>query len=132
MSNTIIILPTYNEADNLRPMTERLLAMKPELEVLVVDDNSPDGTGDIADGLAKGSDRVHVLHREEKDGLGRAYCAGFAWALERDYEFIFEMDCDFSHNPDDIARFLEKAVPEAIGAPQYPRRGERHEPKVVR
>ena len=106
MSNTIIILPTYNEADNLRPMTERLLAMKPELEVLVVDDNSPDGTGDIADGLAKVSDRVHVLHREEKDGLGRAYCAGFAWALERDYEFIFEMDCDFSHDPDEIPRFI--------------------------
>lgn len=109
MSNTIIILPTYNEADNLRPMTERLLAMKPELEVLVVDDNSPDGTGDIADGLAKGSDRVHVLHREEKDGLGRAYCAGFAWALERDYEFIFEMDCDFSHDPDEIPRFIAKS-----------------------
>ena len=108
MSNTLIILPTYNEADNLRPMTERLLAMKPALEVLVVDDNSPDGTGDIADGLAKVSDRVHVLHREEKDGLGRAYCAGFAWALERDYEFIFEMDCDFSHDPDEIPRFIAK------------------------
>ena len=107
MSTTLIILPTYNEADNLRPMTERLLAMKPALEVLVVDDNSPDGTGDIADGLAKGSERVHVLHRQEKDGLGRAYCAGFAWALERDYEFIFEMDGDFSHDPKDIPRFLE-------------------------
>ena len=85
MSNTLIILPTYNEADNLRPMTERLLAMKPALEVLVVDDNSPDGTGDIADGLAKGGERVHVLHRQEKDGLGRAFCAWFAWALVRDY-----------------------------------------------
>ncbi len=109
MSNTLIILPTYNEADNLRPMTERLLAMKPALEVLVVDDNSPDGTGDIADDLAKGSERVHVLHRQEKDGLGRAYCAGFAWALERDYEFIFEMDCDFSHDPDEIPRFIAKS-----------------------
>ena len=88
-------------------MTERLLAMKPALEVLVVDDNSPDGTGDIADGLAKGSERVHVLHRQEKDGLGRAYCAGFAWALECDYEFIFEMDCDFSHNPKDLERMLD-------------------------
>ena len=115
MSNTLIILPTYNEADNLRPMTERLLAMKPALEVLVVDDNSPDGTGDIADGLAKGSERVHVLHRQEKDGLGRAYCAGFAWALERDYEFIFEMDCDFSHDPDEIPRFIEKSNAEDVG-----------------
>ena len=63
----------------------------------------------IADELAAGNDRVHVLHRQEKDGLGRAYCAGFVWALEHDYDFVFEMDCDFSHNPDDIARFLEKA-----------------------
>ncbi len=108
MPNTLVILPTYNEADNLRPMTERLLAMKPTLEVLVVDDNSPDGTGDIADGLAQSDERVKVLHRREKDGLGRAYCAGFAWALERDYEFIFEMDCDFSHDPDEIPRFIEK------------------------
>ena len=107
MSNTLIILPTYNEADNLRPMAERLLAMEPSLDVLVVDDNSPDGTGGIADGLAKANERLHVLHRQEKDGLGRAYCAGFAWALERDYEFIFEMDCDFSHDPDEIPRFIE-------------------------
>ena len=109
MSNTLIILPTYNEADNLRPMTERLLAMKPALEVLVVDDNSPDGTGDIADDLAQAHDRIHVLHRQEKDGLGRAYCAGFAWARERDYEFSFEMDCDFSHDPDEIPRFIAKS-----------------------
>ena len=72
MSNTLIILPTYNEADNLRPMAERLLAMEPSLDVLVVDDNSPDGTGGIADGLAKANERLHVLHRQEKDGLGRA------------------------------------------------------------
>ena len=112
MPNTLVILPTYNEADNLRPMTERLLAMKPPLEVLVVDDNSPDGTGDIADGLAQSDERVKVLHRREKDGLGRAYCAGFAWALERDYEFIFEMDCDFSHDPDEIPRFIQKSAAE--------------------
>ena len=112
MPNTLVILPTYNEADNLRPMAERLLAMKPTLEVLVVDDNSPDGTGDIADGLAQSDERVKVLHRREKDGLGRAYCAGFAWALERDYEFIFEMDCDFSHDPDEIPRFIQKSAAE--------------------
>ena len=72
MPDTLIILPTYNEADNLRPMTERLMAMEPALEVLVVDDNSPDGTGDIADGLAQSNKRVHVLLRHEKDGLGSA------------------------------------------------------------
>ncbi len=109
MPNTLIILPTFNEADNLRPMASRLLAMEPALEVLVVDDNSPDGTGDIADDLAKLNERLHVLHRREKDGLGRAYCAGFAWALKRNYEFIFEMDCDFSHDPDEIPRFIERA-----------------------
>ena len=109
MPNTLIILPTFNEADNLRPMASRLLAMEPALDVLVVDDNSPDGTGDIADDLAKLNERLHVLHRREKDGLGRAYCAGFAWALKRNYEFIFEMDCDFSHDPDEIPRFIERA-----------------------
>ena len=113
--STLIILPTYNEADNLRPMAERLLAMKPALEVLVVDDNSPDGTGNIADSLAKANECLHVLHREEKNGLGRAYCDGFAWALERDYEFIFEMDCDFSHDPDEIPRFIEKSNAEDAG-----------------
>ena len=109
MPNTLIILPTYNEAENLRPMAERLLGMEPALEGLVVDDNSPDGTGDIADDLVQAHDRIHVLHRQEKDGLGRAYCAGFAWALERDYEFVFEMDCDFSHDPDEIPRFIGKS-----------------------
>ena len=82
MSRTLLVLPTYNEAENIRPMVERLMGLETVLDVLVVDDNSPDGTGDIADGLAEGNDRVHVLHRQEKDGLGRAYCAGFAWALE--------------------------------------------------
>ena len=109
MSCPLLVLPTYNEAENIRPMMERLMGLETVLDVLVVDDNSPDGTGDIADELAAGNDRVHVLHRQEKDGLGRAYCAGFVWALEHDYDFVFEMDCDFSHNPDDIARFLEKA-----------------------
>ena len=112
MSRTLLVLPTYNEAENIHPMVERLMGLETVLDVLVVDDNSPDGTGDIADELADGNDRVHVLHRQEKDGLGRAYCAGFAWALERDYDFVYEMDCDFSHNPDDIARFLEKAETE--------------------
>ena len=112
MSRTLLVLPTYNEADNIRPMVKRLLNLETVIDVLVVDDNSPDGTGDIASELAELNECVHVLHRQEKDGLGRAYCAGFAWALERDYDFVFEMDCDFSHNPDDIVRFLEKAESE--------------------
>jgi len=77
--------------------------------MLVVDDNSPDGTGQLADQLAAQNPLLQVLHRQEKNGLGRAYCAGFQWALQRDYEFIFEMDGDFSHNPDDIPAFLEAA-----------------------
>jgi dolichol-phosphate mannosyltransferase len=77
--------------------------------MLVVDDNSPDGTGRLGDELAAKNPFLHVLHRSEKDGLGRAYCAGFAWALQRGYEFIMEMDCDFSHDPNDIPRFIEAA-----------------------
>ena len=112
MSHTLLVLPTYNEAENIRPMVNRLLNLETVIDVLVVDDNSPDGTGNIASELAELNECVYVLHRKEKDGLGRAYCAGFAWALERDYDFVFEMDCDFSHNPDDIVRFLEKAESE--------------------
>src|SRR5438309_5576926 len=108
-SKTLVIVPTYNERDNLAPLAARLLALPVPVDMLVVDDNSPDGTGKVADELASRHPRIHVLHRTEKNGLGRAYCAGFAWALERDYEFIFEMDGDFSHNPDDVPKFLEAA-----------------------
>ncbi len=108
-SDTVVIVPTYNERDNLPPLVNRVLGLPVAVDLLVVDDNSPDGTGQVADELAARQSRVHVLHRRAKDGLGRAYCAGFAWALARDYEFIFEMDGDFSHNPDDIPRFLEAA-----------------------
>ena len=90
-------------------MAERLLALEAPVDLLVVDDNSPDGTGKLADDLAAKHPSIHVLHRLEKNGLGRAYCAGFTWALERDYEFIMEMDGDFSHNPDDIPKFIEAA-----------------------
>jgi dolichol-phosphate mannosyltransferase len=108
-SDTLVIVPTYNERDNLPQIVERLLSLAVPVNILVVDDNSPDGTGEIADAIAAKQSRVHVLHREAKDGLGRAYCAGFAWALEREYEFIFEMDGDLSHNPADIPMFLEAA-----------------------
>ena len=106
---TVVIVPTYNERDNLPVILERLLALPVGLEVLVVDDSSPDGTGQVADEWAARDSRVHVLHRSEKNGLGRAYLAGFAWALERGFEFIFEMDADFSHNPADVPRFLAAA-----------------------
>ncbi len=105
----LVIVPTYNERDNLPPLVAKLLSLPIQIDLLVVDDNSPDGTGQIADALAAKHPQVNVLHRSEKNGLGRAYCAGFAWALERDYEYIMEMDGDFSHNPDDIAKFLEAA-----------------------
>jgi len=108
-SKTLVIVPTYNERENLPPLAARLLALPVAVDLLVVDDNSPDRTGELADGLAGKHPQIHVLHRAEKDGLGRAYCAGFAWALARDYQFIFEMDGDFSHNPEDIPKLLEAA-----------------------
>ncbi|MBK9138741.1 MAG: polyprenol monophosphomannose synthase [Verrucomicrobia bacterium] len=108
--DTLVIVPTYNERENLRPLVQHLNRLPTPVDLLVVDDNSPDGTGDLADELARAFPFVHVLHRERKEGLGRAYCAGFAWALARHYEFIFEMDGDFSHDPDDIPAFLEAAV----------------------
>jgi dolichol-phosphate mannosyltransferase len=107
MNQTLIIVPTFNERDNLPRMAAKLSSLPVGVDVLVVDDNSPDGTGKIADELAATNPQVHVLHRAGKEGLGRAYIAGFKWALERGYEFIFEMDCDFSHNPEDIPAFLE-------------------------
>ncbi len=106
---TVVIVPTYNEKENLPSLAQRVMGLSVPVEMLVVDDRSPDGTGELADELARKNPRLHVLHRAEKDGLGRAYCAGFHWALERDYEFIFEMDGDFSHHPDDIPAFLQAA-----------------------
>lgn len=109
MSKILVVVPTYNERENLPPLTQRLMALAAKVEILVVDDNSPDGTGKIADELAAKNPAIHVLHRTQKDGLGRAYVAGFQWALEHGFEFMFELDGDFSHNPDDIPMFLEAA-----------------------
>jgi len=103
----LIVIPTYNEADNLEPLTREIVALPARFDILVVDDNSPDGTGEIADRLVKELPAVHVLHRPGKQGLGTAYIAGFQWALERDYEYILEMDCDFSHHPRYLPTFLE-------------------------
>jgi dolichol-phosphate mannosyltransferase len=102
----VVIVPTYNESDNIGRIVPLILEQDPRLDVLVVDDNSPDGTGVLADGLAAADQRVHVLHRAGKEGLGRAYLAGFRWALERDYAYIFEMDADFSHDPRHLPEFL--------------------------
>jgi dolichol-phosphate mannosyltransferase len=98
----LVILPTYNERENLAQVVPAVLDQDARIEVLVVDDDSPDGTGALADQLAAAFARVHVLHRERKEGLGKAYLAGFRWALERDFAFVIEMDADFSHDP----RFL--------------------------
>jgi dolichol-phosphate mannosyltransferase len=106
----IIVMPTYNERQNLESMATRIRSATPEADLLVVDDNSPDGTGDLADKLAETDSRVHVLHRTEKAGLGRAYIAGFNWALERDYDLIIEMDADGSHRPEDLPRLLQGAA----------------------
>jgi dolichol-phosphate mannosyltransferase len=109
MSKTLVVVPTYNERENLPPLAQRLMSLSAKVDILVVDDNSPDGTGKIADELSAKNPAIHVLHRTQKDGLGRAYIAGFKWALEHGFEFIFELDGDFSHNPDDIPMFLEAA-----------------------
>lgn len=109
MNKTLVVVPTYNERENLPPLTQRLLSLLVPVDVLVVDDNSPDGTGRLADELSQKQPAIHTLHRPEKSGLGRAYIAGFKWALEQGYEFVFELDGDFSHNPDDIPMFLEAA-----------------------
>lgn len=103
----LVVVPTYNESANLPLIVPEILAQDARLHVLVVDDNSPDGTGELADRLAAADPRVQVLHRPGKGGLGKAYLAGFRWALERDYELVFEMDADFSHDPKFLGKFLQ-------------------------
>jgi len=95
----VVVIPTYNEADNIENLVHEVLKQPASVDILIVDDNSPDGTGQIADRLAADSNRVNVLHRAAKEGLGRAYIAGFGWALEREYDAAVEMDADFSHDP---------------------------------
>jgi len=105
----LVIIPTYNERENLPRKVPLVLQQDERLDVLVVDDASPDGTGQLADEMAAASPRIHVLHRDAKDGLGKAYLAGFAWGLERGYELLFEMDADISHPPEALPRFIESA-----------------------
>ncbi len=106
LGKVLIIVPTYNEKDNLSVLVKRVLEELNNAEMLIVDDASPDGTGELADDLAAGDSRIHVIHRSGKLGLGTAYICGFKWALERDYGAIFEMDADFSHDPADLPRFV--------------------------
>jgi len=102
----LVIIPTYNELNNLQLLLPQVLEQDPRIEVLVVDDNSPDGTGRMADEIAAREPRVHVLHRPAKLGLGTAYLAGFRWALQHDFAYVFEMDADFSHDPRHLPQFL--------------------------
>jgi dolichol-phosphate mannosyltransferase len=101
-----VVIPTYNERDNLEPIVNRVRAAAPDADILVVDDNSPDGTGEIADKLAARDSHVHVLHREGKSGLGTAYIAGFHWGLEHGYGVLVETDADGSHDPADLPKML--------------------------
>jgi dolichol-phosphate mannosyltransferase len=105
----LVIVPTYNERENLPRKLPLILDQDARIDVLVVDDASPDGTGALADGMATADPRIHVLHRQAKDGLGRAYLAGFAWGLERGYGLLFEMDADISHPPEALPRLIEAA-----------------------
>jgi dolichol-phosphate mannosyltransferase len=108
MSNRIVIIPTYNEIENIQAIIEKVLGLKPDFHVLIVDDGSPDGTAAEVKRLQNlHPDQVFLLERKGKLGLGTAYIAGFRWALEKAYEFIFEMDADFSHNPEDLVRLFE-------------------------
>jgi dolichol-phosphate mannosyltransferase len=104
---TLVIIPTYNESENIGRIVPQVLEKDTSIHVLIVDDNSPDGTGRIADEMANQDDRILVIHRQSKSGLGTAYITGFKFALENGYDLVFEMDCDFSHDPKYIVGFLE-------------------------
>ncbi|GGM70892.1 dolichol-phosphate mannosyltransferase [Lentzea pudingi] len=112
LGQVLVVIPTYNERDNIGKIVKRLHTALPDVHVLVVDDGSPDGTGQLADEMAAADERVHVMHRTEKAGLGAAYVAGFQWALDRNYGVICEMDADGSHAPEQLHRLLD-ALPQA-------------------
>jgi dolichol-phosphate mannosyltransferase len=103
----LVIVPTYNERENIERLIATVLAQDPSLDVLVVDDGSPDGTGEVVDRIAAANPRVHATHRPRKMGLGTAYLTGFRWALDHDYAYVFEMDADFSHDPAHLPQFLK-------------------------
>jgi len=109
MGKTLVVTPTYNEADNIEKFVGQVLSQGPDIEMLIVDDNSPDKTGEIVDRLASKNPKIHTLHRPGKMGLGTAYVEGFRFAIANGFDYVFEMDADFSHNPDEIPRMLERA-----------------------
>ena len=119
MGKCVVVIPTYDERENVAPMAAAVLKT-PGVELLFVDDNSPDGTGAAIDALAKDEPRVHCLHREKKEGLGRAYVAGFRAALEMGAEKVVQMDCDFSHDPKDLPRLLAEDADLVIGSRYVP------------
>lgn len=108
-ANTLVIMPTYNESESLSQVVSHLLETVPHVDLLIVDDNSPDGTGRLADSMSANDARINVLHRKAKNGLGPAYLAGFDWGFERNYEFLVEMDADGSHRAEDLASLLQQA-----------------------
>ncbi len=107
----VVIIPTYNEKENISAMIDKVFSLTEPFDLLIIDDGSPDGTASIVKQRQQDfPDRLHLLERSGKQGLGTAYIAGFRWALERNYDYVFEMDCDFSHNPDDLVRLYQAAV----------------------
>jgi len=115
----IVIIPTYNEKENIEAIIRKVFSLSKPFDVLIVDDNSPDGTGQIVKRLQQEFSKLHILERKEKNGLGTAYIAGFRWCLKNNYDFIFEMDADFSHNPDDLIKLFqacEKGADMSIGS----------------
>ena len=107
MNNRVVIIPTYNEKENIENIIRYVVGLTPEFDILIIEDNSPDGTGDIVEKLQQELPQIHMIRRAGKLGLGTAYIAGFKWSLAHGYEYIFEMDADFSHNPDDLVKLYE-------------------------
>jgi dolichol-phosphate mannosyltransferase len=120
VGKNLVIIPTYNEKENIQKMVEKVFSLKPDFDLLIIDDGSPDGTAEIVKTLQqKYTDKLHLLQRQGKQGLGTAYIVGFKWAIEKKYDYIFEMDCDFSHDPDDLPRLLhacENGADVAVGS----------------
>lgn len=124
LERVLVIIPTYNESENLRPITARIRAAVPDAHILVADDNSPDGTGALADELAAADDHIHVLHRRGKEGLGAAYVAGFRWGMERGYQVLVEHDADGSHQPEYLPTILDRLrSADAVKGSRYVRGG---------
>jgi dolichol-phosphate mannosyltransferase len=116
VQRNLVLIPTYNEKENVERMIRKVFSLSSPFEILIIDDNSPDGTATIVERLVpEFRDRLHILKRAGKEGLGKAYLAGFDWALQRDYQYIFEMDCDFSHNPEDLERLYVACVEQNAG-----------------